>query len=96
MPAKAPLRLRDTDLTLEQRCALAQARLLLQPHFAGEQLRLYVPRQAVEQKLAREARIRQQLLEQREPVQIARQEGVTPQYVRVLRARLTAKRFPPE
>jgi DNA invertase Pin-like site-specific DNA recombinase len=37
-----------TELTEQQREAIDQARRLLAPHFPGETLRLYCPRQAVE------------------------------------------------
>ena len=86
MPINPPSR--DTDMTIEQRLALDQARRLLQPHFAGEQVRLYVPRTAIELKLQREQRIRQSLQQQQPARVIAEREGVSRQYVSALRGRI--------
>jgi hypothetical protein len=78
---------RRTELTREQRTALAEARRLLSPLFAGQTLNLYVPEGCVDAKVERERRIRA-ALEQGEPASvIARREGVSDRYVRALRGR---------
>lgn len=78
---------RRTELTTAQREAMEYARRLLAPHFPGETLRLYVPQQAIDQKLQREARIREQLQAGQKPLEVARREGVSRTYVYALRGR---------
>lgn len=84
---------RSTELTEQQRRAMQEARRLLAPHFPGETLRLYVPQQSVEVKLALQARVRHALEQGEAPAVIARREGITDRYVRVLRGRFVQKEF---
>lgn len=91
---------RITELTDQQRQAIDHARRLLAPHFPGETLRLYVPAQAIEMKLAREARIRDALGAGLTVRQIARTEGCSVGLVsgikgRVRRGTFAAFTFPP-
>lgn len=79
---------RNTSMSDEQRAAVERARRLLAPHFAGEEVRLYVPREAAERKIERERRIRLSLEAGLSTAAIARAEDVSDRYVRALRGRI--------
>ena len=85
---------RHTDLTDEQRTAMAHARDLLAPHFGGETVRLYLPKMAIELKLAREERMRTALSRGEPPGAVAQHEGVSRRTVYAFRTRLLCS-FPP-
>ena len=89
---------RATELTDAERQALEQARRILQPFFAGESIRLHVPKLLSAERQARQDRILQALQSGVDPRVISRAEDVSLRHLRRLRVTIVGRiggRFPP-
>lgn len=77
--------LRYTEMTQEQRRVLEEVRLLLVPHFPGEQVRLHIPKK---EERAAATRIAEALRAGDDVRVISRREDVSIRWVRMVRSRL--------
>ena len=78
---------RRSDMTETQRQAIEQARRLLQPFFAGETVRVDIPKILSEDRQARQARIYEALRRGEQTMAIASREDVTVRLVQLVRRR---------
>lgn len=85
------LRRRHTEMTEEQRLALNEARRILQPFFAGESVRLHLPKLLSEERQARHDRIAEALLAGDDPRSISRREDVCLRTVTQIRVRVIGR-----
>lgn len=91
---------RRTELTPEQRAAIHTARRLLEPHFPGETVRMYVPARALEHKLQVEQEIASGLAAGLSIRAVASAQGVSVGYVAAVKKRRVGNvvgtfKFPP-
>jgi formiminotetrahydrofolate cyclodeaminase len=85
------LRRRITEMTDEQRRALDEARRILQPFFAGESVRLHLPKILSEERQARHDRIAHALQLGEDPRAISRREDVSLRTVRHIRVTVVGR-----
>lgn len=79
---------RHTEMTSEQRRVLEQVRLMLVPHFPGEQVRLHIPKK---DEPAAALRIAEALRAGEDPRTISRREDVSLSWIRKIRARVIGR-----